>query len=93
MGGLHTGGQEAVSAVEKWKKTSQAQRSGVDAGTREVAESKVTLLSGLGAMYNRNHDEERSSVWGMSRAENVQYGLDLELKGEPGLQSSLCSRH
>lgn len=88
MGGLHTGGQEAVSAVEKWKKTSQAQRSGVDAGTREVAESKVTLLSGLGAMYNRNRDE-RSSVWGMSRAENVQYGLDLELKGEPGLEKEI----
>ena len=85
-GGWATGGQEAVSAVEKWKKTSRAQRSGVDAGMREVAESKVTLLSGLGAMNSRNHDEEKSSVWGMNRAENVQYGLDLELKGEPGLQ-------
>lgn len=89
MGGLHTGEQEAVSAVEKWKKTSQAQRSGVDAGTREVAESKVTLLSGLGAMYNRNHDEERSSVWGTSRAENVQYSLDLEQNGEAGLEKEI----
>lgn len=89
MGGLHTGGQEAISTVENWKKTSQAQRSGVDAGMREVAESKVTLVSSLGATHNRNHDEERSSVWGMSQAENVQYGLDLELKGQFGLEKEI----